>query len=207
MRKLLRLTTVVLVACFLASPLPLCLAADNPMISQQDKIIAECTDAIAANPRDFVAYFSRASAYYNKKLYDETLADCGKAIEINPNYAAAYSLRGYVYQQRKIYDQAIEDFSQAVKIDAAFAQAYTNRAWCYNQKEQYDLAITDSNRAIELAPKMPGFFAYYTKGYAHFKKHQYNEALEAFRTLIANSTDPAITEQAKGYIRSMGGTI
>lgn len=207
MNKLLKTFTFVLIVCFIAGQLSMGQTAENPMMSPEDKIIADCTNTISDNPRDFVAYYERAVAYFKKRMFDETIADCSKAIEINPNYAAAYNTRGLVYQQRKKYDQAIDDYTQAVKIDAAFALAYTNRAFVYNLKEQYDLAIADSTRAIELAPKAPGFLAYYAKGYAHFKKRQYDEALTALRTLIANSNDPAIVEQAKGMIRSMGGTV
>ncbi len=205
--RFLRIIILVLIVCFVMSPLSLGMAANNPMMSPQDKIIAVCSDTIADNPSDFVAYYSRGTAYAMKKMLDEAISDYSKAIEINPDFAAAYNARGLIYYQRKKYDAAIDDYTQAVKIDAAFAMAYTNRAYAYNVKEQYDLAIADSTKAIELSPKMPGAWAYNAKGYAHYMKHQYNEALEAFRTLIVNSTDAATIEQAKGYIRSMGGSV
>ena len=207
MNKGMRFAGLFTLISFVVISCAFCEAANNPMVSPEDKIIANCTATIAANPGDFVAYNSRGAAYMAKRLFDEAAADFTKAIEINPNFATAYNSRGLINQFRKKYDAAIDDYTHAVKIDAAFAQAYTNRAIVYNEKEQYDLAIADSTRSIELSPRMPGALAYYAKGYAHYMKHQYNEALEAFRTLIANSNNPAIVEKAKGYIRSMGGSV
>lgn len=196
----------VVLTCFFIGPLPFGQAADNPMVSPQDKIIAECTTAIAANPNDHVSYLKRAKAYQEKRQFDEAIADCSKAIEINPEYAAAYYLRGRINHERKKWDTAIEDYTQAIKFDPSYAQAYSNRAFCNNRKEQYDLAIADATRAIELAPKLVRW-AYFHLGEAYTMKHQYNDAIDAYRTAIGNLSDPNAIEMAKDRIRMLGGTI
>lgn len=122
-KKLLRIITFVLVVCFVVSPLTLGQAANNPMVSQQDKIIAECTEAIAANPNDYVLYLKRGRAYQENKQLSEAIADCSKAIEINPKYAAAYYTKGNISRDRKEWDTAIDDYTQAINFEPSYAQA------------------------------------------------------------------------------------
>ncbi len=191
---------------FFICPLPRGHAADNPLIGPQDKIIAECTANIAANPNDYISYYKRGRANLEKRLLDEAVADFSKAIEINPQYAVAYYTRGRISHDRKKWDSAIDDYTQAIKFDSSYAQAYSNRAFCYNQKEQYDLAIADATRAIELAPKVVTW-AYFHLGEAYAKTHQYDNAIAAYRALIANSNDSKDIERAKERIRVLGSTI
>lgn len=191
--------------CFFVCPLTSGFAAENLTTSRQDKIIAECTEAISANPNDYVAYRKRGMAYAEKRLLDEAIADFSKAIAINPEYAAAYYTRGRISHDRKKWDAAIEDYTQAIKFEPSYAQAYSNRAFCYNQKEQYDLAIGDASRAIELAPKIVNW-AYFHLGDAYTKKHQYDNAIATYRDLIANSNDLKVIENAKDRIRALGGS-
>ena len=197
---------LVLFAILFIYPLPRGHAVDNPLISPQDKIIAECTATIAANPNDYFSYYKRGRANLEKCLLDEAVADCSKAIEINPQYAAAYYTRGRISHERKKWDAAIDDYTQAINFESSYAQAYSNRASCYNQKEQYDLAIADATRGIELSPKL-ATWAYFHLGEAYTKKHQYDDAIAAYRALIANSTDPKDIERAKDRIKVLGGTV
>ncbi|MDR3564355.1 MAG: tetratricopeptide repeat protein [Negativicutes bacterium] len=206
MPKQLLTALLMLFTCFAALPGSLCEAADNPLLSSQDKIIAECTAAVAADPNDYIPYYRRAQAYLAKNMYDEAISDCSRAIEIKPDYAAAYYTRGRINHDRKKWDAATEDYSQAIKCDPSYAQAYSNRAFCYNQKEQYDLAIVDATKAIELSPKLVQY-AYFQLGEAYTKKKQYDDAIAAYRAAIANLTDVKFVEMAKGRIRALGGTV
>ncbi|MDR3564354.1 MAG: tetratricopeptide repeat protein [Negativicutes bacterium] len=209
MPKRLLAALLMLFACFAVLPGSFCEAADNPLLSPQDKIIAECTATVAADPNDYASYFRRGKAYFNKRLLDEAIADYSKAIEIKPDYTVAYLDRGWIQQGRKKYDLAIDDYTQAIKIDPSYGLAYNNRATCYNIKEQYDLAITDAIKAIELESKQSkGYInASFVLGNAYTMKHQYDDAIAAYRTLIANCDDTKAIENAKGKIRALGGTV
>lgn len=194
---------LMMLACWLVWPAPPGQAAVNPTASPQDRTIAECTEAITANPNDYVSYNRRGRAYLDKGLIDEAIADYSKAIELKPDYAAAYFSRGWASQTRKKWDAAIEDYTQSIKFDPSY-WAYNNRAGCNIQKEQYDLAIADATKAIELNPKRPN--SYFHLAHAYTKKHQYEDAIAAYRALIANCTDPKDIERAKESIRTLGGS-
>src|SRR4029079_15541270 len=67
---------------------------------QHDRAIAEYSEAIRINPKDAMAFFSRAYSYTNKKDYDRAITDYGEAIKLTPRDAAAFSNRGEVYSQK-----------------------------------------------------------------------------------------------------------
>ena len=57
-----------------------------------------CDEAITLNPNNFIAWYSRGTAYCRLKQYDRAIQDLNKAIQLNPNYVEAYNNRGSAYQ-------------------------------------------------------------------------------------------------------------
>jgi len=83
-----------------------------------DRAIADYTEAIRLNPNYVNAYHNRGVAYHVKGDSDLAIADFSEAIRINPSFAPAYSCRGTVYAGRKEYARAIADFSDAFRISS-----------------------------------------------------------------------------------------
>ena len=81
-----------------------------------DRAIADYTEAIRLNPNYVNAYHNRGVAYHVKGDSDRAIADFSEAIRLNPSFAPAYSCRGTVYAGRKEYARAIADFSDAFRI-------------------------------------------------------------------------------------------
>jgi len=83
-----------------------------------DRAIADYTEAIRLNPNYVNAYHNRGVAYHVKGDGDLAIADFSEAIRLNPSFAPAYSCRGTVYAGRKEYARAIADFSDAFRISS-----------------------------------------------------------------------------------------
>jgi tetratricopeptide (TPR) repeat protein len=111
--------------------------------NQWDQTIAECTEAIAADPTLATAYNNRGYAYAQKGYYNKAITDYTRAIEIDPEYARAYNNRGFAYDNYREYDKAIADYTRAVSIDPYYVTAYYNRAFAYRATGEKGRADAD----------------------------------------------------------------
>lgn len=138
--------------------------------------------ALALNPRDIDAYYSRGDVYDEKGDYDQAIRDYTKAIELNPQYAEAYYNRGFAYDKKGDYGQAIGDYSKVIELKPQIVAAYVNRGAAYDQQGDHDRAIQDYTRAIEWNPQHAG--AYYNRGSAYDDKRDYDQAIQDYSKAI-----------------------
>ncbi|WP_429890071.1 tetratricopeptide repeat protein [Gottfriedia acidiceleris] len=69
--------------------------------------MTDYTKAIELNSKDYILYYNRGLAYYQKQMYDRAIADYNKAIDLNPKDYLSYNNRGLTFYDQKMYDQAI----------------------------------------------------------------------------------------------------
>jgi tetratricopeptide (TPR) repeat protein len=118
-----------------------------------DKLIADASKKIQANPNDAEAYNFRAGAYSQRKECNKAIDDYNKAIQLSPNNAEFYAFRGAMYNQKEEYEQALIDFNEAIRIDTKCKNAYAFRAGLYTAKKEYDKSISDYEEALKIDPK------------------------------------------------------
>jgi tetratricopeptide (TPR) repeat protein len=112
-----------------------------------------CTEAIAANTKDAIAYRNRGIDFYDKGDFDKAILDFTKAIDIDPQCADFYYSRGHTYQSLGKYDNAITDFTRAINLSPTHAKAYNARGSIYSViKQDGDKAFADHTKAIEIDP-------------------------------------------------------
>lgn len=58
--------------------------------ASNDRVIAEKSEIIAADPTSAVAYELRGEAYYIKRDWNRAFDDCSAAIRIDPDFGRAY---------------------------------------------------------------------------------------------------------------------
>lgn len=150
-----------------------------------DKAIAEFSQGIRVNPKDYVACFQRAKAYEQQDNIDPAIADYGQVIKQCPAFflcfQALYS-RGLLYQKKRLLDEAIADYTAIIEskcnVKGILANAYNNRGLAYDYQGRFDLATSDYNDALETVPKL--FNAYYNRGATYANMGVYTLALEDF---------------------------
>lgn len=82
------------------------------------EIIAQATQAIAANPSDAAAYKQRALILCQMQQYDEALADLGTLIDIlQTDDAEVYQLRGTLRMKRGNKTGALDDMRKALDLN------------------------------------------------------------------------------------------
>jgi Tfp pilus assembly protein PilF len=118
-----------------------------------DRAIADYTEAIRLGPRDADAFVGRGSAYSNKHDYDRAMTDYNEAIRLDPKSASAFTGRGNVYGDKGDYDRAIADLTEAIRLDPMYALAYTNRGLAYEKKGDIARARADFDFAWDLPQK------------------------------------------------------
>jgi lipoprotein NlpI len=117
-----------------------------------DKAIADYSQAIQLNPKDAVAFNNRGSAYLAKGNSDRAIADYSQAIQLNPRDAGAYNNRGNAYYAKGDNERAIADSSQVIQLDSKNARAYLERGLANLYLGALPKALADLNQASTLDP-------------------------------------------------------
>ncbi|MBQ4493826.1 MAG: hypothetical protein II972_04435, partial [Elusimicrobiaceae bacterium] len=116
-------------------------------------IIKELSKAIKENPSDDIAYYYRAKAKAELKIYKSAIKDLTKAISINPINDKYYFERAWLKRITKDYKGAKSDLDKAIEINKDKADYFYNRAVinAYFLKD-YTNAIKDYQEALNLKP-------------------------------------------------------
>jgi tetratricopeptide (TPR) repeat protein len=127
--------------------------------------LADCNEAIRAEPSLPMAYHSRAQIHNNS--------------------------RAQIHDKLEDYDQEIRDYTTAIKLDPRQSEAYANRGTIFLVKDDFDGAIRDYTEAIRLAPKRS--IPYKMRGLAHYYKKEYDQAIRDL-TVALGLTPPLVHE-------------
>lgn len=136
------------------------------------------TGQIAANPKNFEAYYSRARAYEELAEYDQAIADLTKYIASNPTnkeyLADGYNHRGNCYNAQNNWAKAIADYTTGLQLFPKMF-VYVNRGNAYQDMNDLVKAINDYNQAIAMDVKAAE--AYYNRARAYYKQKLYTKAV------------------------------
>src|SRR5262249_5113643 len=75
------------------------------------------THQIKDNPKNGLAYQSRATALALNGQLDAALQDLDEAVKLSPKDALLYNSRGNLYARQKQYEKAIADYTKAIELD------------------------------------------------------------------------------------------
>jgi tetratricopeptide (TPR) repeat protein len=121
---------------------------------ENDRAIADYSEAIKLNPKDALPYDNRGTAWRDKGDRARALADYNLAIKINPNNAAAYNNRGNVRREGGDYKRAVADYTEAIRLEPKFAVAYCNRGKAWHASGEDARASADYAEATRLDPEI-----------------------------------------------------
>ena len=99
------------------APAPSALQPDN------ERAIAEATEALRRNPRDATALHRRGVAHDQVGQYFAATADWADAIRLAPDYAPAYMSRALAHEREGQVEKALADFRKAAALDPNDARA------------------------------------------------------------------------------------
>jgi tetratricopeptide (TPR) repeat protein len=120
-------------------------------LQQNEKALADFTQAINLDSTFAMAYGNRGSVYIQLQQYEKALVDLNQAIKLDDKLAFAYANRSIVYADlEKNYDLALTDINRAIKLDNQLAHSYMVRGFIYSLTGEFNKAITDLEKAAQL---------------------------------------------------------
>jgi len=155
---------------------------------ENDRAIADYTEAIKLNPKDVPAYNNRGTAWRDKGDLDRAIADYNVAMRFNTNDAAAYNNRGNVWHEKGDDTRAIADYTEAVRLDPKYALAYCNRGNAWHAKGENDHAVADCTEAIRLDPNND--LSYRIRGTIYFDIGNFAAAAQDLQRANELAADP-----------------
>lgn len=138
---------------------PLLLAAQKPIDAPMTQAAMKAyTRMIESNQSDFMAYFGRASEYYNHDDYPKALEDVNMALRYAPEQESdlrfqAFCLRAAIYERTHQYAQALTDLEAALTIDPESYQCIYRKANVEFDSGRYAAARTDYQRLLRMFPR------------------------------------------------------
>lgn len=123
-----------------------------------DSSISNYTKAIAADPKSYEAFYSRASAYSKKRMYNNAISDFTSAIKVVPAdstelAALFYTERGILLENRRAIDSAFLDYSKAISIHPSLEDVWIRRGEIFYNRYNFEMAVSDFSHALMLNPK------------------------------------------------------
>lgn len=120
---------------------------------QYDKAIADYSQALDYNPRDFNSCYNRGIAWHYKRQYNNAIADYTRAIQLNPTYTSAYYNRAIAYGRKGQYGKAVADYDKTIELTPSHAKAYGNRAYALYKLGRLQEALASAQEGVALDPQ------------------------------------------------------
>jgi tetratricopeptide (TPR) repeat protein len=143
-----------------------------------DRALASLDAAIEMNPNYASALVERCYVYFQKRQLDRAIADLNRAIRKSPRDALAYRTRGFAFKEQKHWKEAIADFDKALELNPRDIAALDGRASTYVSLGEHDRAVSDFTAILQRL-NLPDI--YNRRGYAYFRKGDYERAMSDFR--------------------------
>jgi tetratricopeptide (TPR) repeat protein len=134
---------------------------------EQEKAIADYSEAIRLRPDNPIAFYNRADVYEERKEYDKAEADRDEAIRLCPGLDCLKEtltepqiIRAEIIsaEENKLIgnwpgNRDIANLTAAILLLPNNAVLLNNRAWKYAMHGEYDRAIADWTEALRLSPE------------------------------------------------------
>ncbi len=110
------------------------------------------TDAVASDPRGFIAWAKLGTLYLDQKAYSDAESAFRKSLELKPEYTPAWINAGKVRTEQKQYEAAVEVFKHAITLDPSSARTYQLLGEAYLMTKRGSLGAEALNKALEMDP-------------------------------------------------------
>jgi predicted O-linked N-acetylglucosamine transferase (SPINDLY family) len=128
------------------------LAIKLAQAGRDDEALACFGRALAADPRNALAYANRAVLLANLGRREDSLADAQASLAIDAGNAAAWNTRGRVLAELGRIAEAAASFDRALALQPALLEARFNRASALRELGRTADALADYERVVALAP-------------------------------------------------------
>lgn len=131
-------------------------AQPDSILRMPQRIIHDCTRAIALDPTLALAYALRAKAYMLTGDEQAAWRDCSQALTLDPDNALAQRTMAYLHVKRGEFAQALDLYERGLQpyiLNTDFPRDLNNRARLRAIAGDYKGSIEDYDRAVALVPR------------------------------------------------------
>lgn len=114
------------------------LAAES---NKSDSAIYYITKSIELNKKNPIAYYVRATVFYEQNQLDQALEDLNKSIKINPKDEKTIYLRAVVNQTKLDYSNAAKDYETLIKMNPSNSNYYFQYAYCLQELNENQKSV------------------------------------------------------------------
>ena len=169
------------------------------------RAIADYTQAIRLEPKNWRFHARRAEAYRIKGAFDLALQDYKNAFDAAPdaaNLPELYNARGLVWRDKGDYERALSDFGEAILRNPNYGFPYINRGDIWFLKKDIAKALADFNKALAITPHV---IAYAYRGRAWLALDDRERAFADFREALRISPNDISALEGRGEAYEQSG--
>jgi len=128
------------------------------------------------------AAFKRAMSHFKDGEYAQSIPDFDETIRLQPDFAVALAERGFARIETGDFSGAIADHDAVLRLATDSPNAFANSCWARAvAATDLDFALTLCIRSGEMHPSLDAFDA---KGFVHFRRGEFIEAIKAYDASI-----------------------
>lgn len=152
----------------------------------QERALADFSEAIRLNPHFVDAHRARARIYFERhdkaRMQADYLAADTEEIAKDPTNGSRYAWRGNTYSFNHDYERAVADYTKAIELNYSDVGVFNNRGLAYEELNDYSRALGDFNEAIRRNPQYGA--AYINRALLYTDRREYALALRDFNEAI-----------------------
>ncbi|HEY9127039.1 MAG TPA: tetratricopeptide repeat protein [Acidobacteriaceae bacterium] len=148
-----------------------------------DSAIADDTEVIRINPRQYMAWNQRGALFEQKGELDPAIADFTQAIQLAPEMSAARFNRSEAYSKKGDYAAAIDDLSAVVQREPKNSVAWNNRCYFRAIAGHLDAALADCNQSLKLVPGVGNTLD--SRGFTYLRMKKYSLAIADYDAAVS----------------------
>jgi tetratricopeptide (TPR) repeat protein len=168
-----------------------------------DDAITACSDVIGIGTggADIAwAYFNRARAYFDEKLYASAISDLTESLKRKPDDAEALENQALAFAALGDYVHALGDYDKAVELQPNLARLYRERCMLrVAGNHGLDDALEDCNKALALTPDEAN--ALDARGFVQFRSGNYAAAIADCTAALARNPQLASSLYVRGLAK------
>ncbi|MBS1957726.1 MAG: tetratricopeptide repeat protein [Cyanobacteria bacterium SZAS-4] len=163
------------------------------------KAIAECDQAIKADPQRYEAYLKKARALNQIGKAKEGLAEFNKCLKLK-KLGEIYQSRGLSYRMLENYPAALSDWWRCIKMDPDYEKAYWRIADLQLKRRQYQDCL--KVYALAIANKSTAARGYRKRGQLDALMNKYDQAIADHSASLKLKPDDPTTYYSRAKVHS-----
>lgn len=182
-------------------------ASAHEELGEIDQAIKDYSKAITLDPKNFLAYFFRASAYIQNDS-QQALSDIESALRLKPDFDDALMLQTILLIEEERYESALSSITQlfALKASSYWFESdrpqlvYIIRVGIYYYLDEFDKAIDDLTSAIKLEQRAEWFFL---RASLHARRLNHDDAVSDFKMAASITDDKHLAQLCDFSVRNI----